>query len=634
MPIKIKCPKCQQTLTANDNLAGKRANCPKCKNPLTIPAASSASAPAGPRIQGSNGTAPSKPPAKPAPSHEDLENLAASLLSDEPKEGEKKQLDYVETTCPWCDELVKFDLALAGKQAQCPNPECKRIVKVPVPKDPSQRDWRATDARPAAARRDTDPAPEGAWGSTNKSVVSGDALRDAGVLPSKRPGLSRNQKISRMVSAAVGVILLGVGVVFALNWLGGKKQDKILAKALASVTGRDATTKAPEAGVVNLAAGRYHLARREPNSARPEKSGNNAALPQFALARGHFSADPKNAGGDAALADLLLTELNLAGGPKLVEDRARLSWRDTTQELVRTVQAVRDPRARADAVIQVTRKLTEMGEPGVIDDLMKLIGDGPNSPAVIGLEYLRADNKEAAKRVLGQVMSAYAKQAAPLPGIKLPSTVKLPPVTVEVVALAHAFGEEQKLPKVTEQGQLSVESIGKAVGLALQRGVGAGVQEAGKLDVPAQIEALTDIADLAQGEDAKKTAEEAVKVLTGKLGNKKIDGWVLVRLGRVAQAVGLDEETLLAIANRNRDPNLRAWGQYQVFRTRLAGTSGKAEESMLDVVEAGTIAAGLARVDLATHNTKQDKDYADKIEDWKENQRGFGYVGVALGLQK
>src|SRR5207248_2706580 len=80
--------------------------------------------------------------------------------------------------CPNCIEQVAVDAKFAGKQAPCPN--CRRVVRVPQLADPRARDWRAADARPTLAKRDTDAAVEGAWGSTTTtSVVSRDALAEA-----------------------------------------------------------------------------------------------------------------------------------------------------------------------------------------------------------------------------------------------------------------------------------------------------------------------------------------------------------------------------------------------------------------------------------------------------------------------
>src|SRR5207245_717253 len=192
MPIRFKCPnpKCQKVLTAKDQQAGKKVACPACKQVLTIPGASSGPARAS--------KAPAEPEAAPttdgvtattngAPA--DVDELAMSLLADEPKPAAPvEQPKTLTITCPYCDEEVQFDIALAGKQAPCPNPECRRIIKVPQLTKQEKVDWRTTaSGLPSAARRPTEPTPEGAWGSTHKSYVSKEALEEAEALPSQQP---------------------------------------------------------------------------------------------------------------------------------------------------------------------------------------------------------------------------------------------------------------------------------------------------------------------------------------------------------------------------------------------------------------------------------------------------------------
>jgi len=61
MPIKVQCA-CGKSFAAKDELAGKTVKCPACQQPLKIPGASPASAPAKPAAK----PAAAKPAAKPA----------------------------------------------------------------------------------------------------------------------------------------------------------------------------------------------------------------------------------------------------------------------------------------------------------------------------------------------------------------------------------------------------------------------------------------------------------------------------------------------------------------------------------------------------------------------------------------
>src|SRR5262245_48936354 len=183
MAIKIKCPSCQKVLNVKDSMAGKRGACPNCKFMLSIPAAAPpASAPP------STPAAPSRPPAAPPPSPpppaappEDTESVIAAMLGDEKKNGPVETPKTVEFNCPMCDEPVKMGVAMAAKQVPCP--ECRRVIKVPLPKQPDKIDWRQAHNRPAGARADNQPAPEGAWGTTvSRGIVSQESLEEAGAL--------------------------------------------------------------------------------------------------------------------------------------------------------------------------------------------------------------------------------------------------------------------------------------------------------------------------------------------------------------------------------------------------------------------------------------------------------------------
>src|SRR5262245_39696882 len=75
MPQIIRCPHCQKTMQAPDNVAGKRLQCPSCKQPFMVPGAPPPAPPpaasAGASSTGAMPTVPSKPPqatgAKPVP---------------------------------------------------------------------------------------------------------------------------------------------------------------------------------------------------------------------------------------------------------------------------------------------------------------------------------------------------------------------------------------------------------------------------------------------------------------------------------------------------------------------------------------------------------------------------------------
>ncbi len=655
MSIKIRCPNCNKALSINESMAGKRAACPACKTVLTIPSPSPATAPAATAPVAAKAPpaprpAAAKPPAAPRPAPkaapapetpppEDIENLAASLLADEPKPETLEAPKTIDFDCPMCGEPIKMDVAMAGKQGPCP--ECKRIIKVPRLQAQQKLDWRNAPNKPTGARLDTEPEPEGAWGTaTARGVVSRESLEEAGALPDTRDPVTVRQWIGRGMTATAVLVLLIGGTVFALSFFGAKKQEAALAKAMAAVTGKDATLKGPWAGIIHLQAARYHLNRNEKDSVSPEK-GDKGARQQLTLARGKLAigaAETANPERDALLIEVALAQLDMGGTAKAVDERRKLTWPEVRAEVLKTLQAIRPPEgkdapeARIEAVRRVTRRLIELDQATLAEDLARQLGDGPVSAAVAGLEFLRAGNTEAATRLNTIVLSFY-REEKPAPGE--PKKV-LPLLTVDVVALASALVSEKEVPLPTGVKQTEIAEIGKAAGLAALGRVEEGRVLARKLrTVSLRLEALIAVADAAKDEDeARRTAEEAVQVVKGKLGDQRISPWVLARLVRLGLANRLDEADLKAVAQFiHKDEPLRGWVELQLFRAHLARESGKVDESLADSVGSDYLSHGLARIELVRHNMLKDNSSADAVEQWKDPLKPFGYLGIALGLQ-
>jgi hypothetical protein len=559
------------------------------------------------------------------------------MLADEPKEDNAPR-DVIEFVCQWCDETIKMDIALAGKQAPCPNPECRRIVKVPMPADPGKVAWRNAAAKPAGAKVDVE-APEGAW-APNRSIVSKESLEEAGALPDRQPPVGPRVWIARGMVATAVLLLLVIGTIKAIDWFAGKQQAKALAKAMAAVSGKEPSLRGPEAAIIRLAAGKYHLRRDEPRSALPDK-GEEGSVKQLELARGGLMGQNQgSAEADALLSEVALAQLELIGSGKAVEERRRLPAKDVLREVVRTLQAIRQPdggkvpEGRSEALRLVARRLAQ-SEAGLVDDLARQIGDGPFSLAVAGLELVRAGQNDLAKKLLDQVLPLYRREPPPKDtpaGAEPPKQAPPPPLTPEVVALAVALDRQKDLPKI-EGAQKDIEQMGKAIATAL-RSPAEARQEAGKLRTPAlKIEGLVAVADMSKEDsEAKSAIDAAADLVTGALGEQVISPWVLVRLVRVGAPCGAGEEKLLAVAGRIRDPALRGWAQLQVFRARLKG-AGKVEDAAADLVEKTSLSHRLARVELARHNTLKDKDNAKAVDEWPDALKPYGHAGVALGLQ-
>src|SRR5579862_9596495 len=216
MPIRIKCTKCQTILGVKDSLAGKKVNCPKCRFVLSVPAPKPAA------------------PAAATPRPEDVEALALSTLAEEAPKPAVVQM--VEFECPFCAEMVKLSAELAGKQTPCPNPECKRIVKVPLLKSDKPKDWRQTDPRAAMAGLLKDGAePDSAWSSAQKMRVSTEALVEAKALPIKKAPVTTATWVRRGVLATVALLVLAGGTWFMICRMSTDRFEGALNEALEQV---------------------------------------------------------------------------------------------------------------------------------------------------------------------------------------------------------------------------------------------------------------------------------------------------------------------------------------------------------------------------------------------------------------
>jgi hypothetical protein len=603
MPIKFKCPNpsCQKTLSVKDQLAGKKAACPACKKVLTIPTPPTVATPA------------------PAVSGQDAEALAASFLADEPKAAAEEPTT-IDFTCPYCDEELHLNGELAGKQAPCP--ECKRIVKVPQLVKQQKADWRGGAAGiPSGARRDTEPAPEGAWGSTTKTVVSGEALEEAGALASqRREPVTLARWIMRGMLAAAGVGVLVVGVLLVKSWLGGKQQKTMLDKAMEALSTNKVTGAA--GAVIHMGAGQYHLRRNEKDSIKPDK-GDRGAKNQFEAARNRLRDRTPDC--DALLVELALAQLGMAGSSAEVAEGKRMTWADALKEAGLTLLAIREPQQRAQGLRRLTRLLIKKEQAPLARDLARQLGGGPEAFAVVALEYLRANQKEDAAKLLKAIRPSLKPQKGPA-GKPLPV-----PLSVDVVALMVAFSEDKDVPEPKEGALKDVVTVGKAAGLAWR-----GQPEQSRKVAEKASSSLVRLEALVAAADAPSAETEALTGEAIALAEKteSLPGWLMVRLVREGLHANVSEERLLGLAQRlaPKDP-MRGWVEMPVFRARLARAEGKAEESLLELVDKGSLAHAQACVELAQHNTLKDKDTDKAVDKWDESLRPFGYIGVALGLQ-
>ena len=174
--IKFRCPHCKKPLSVRDHLAGKKANCPACKKPMRIP------------TPGAPATAGSAKPGAPEEvrSEAELEQLAAAALGDESSgNGAAAETATIDFSCEYCETTIQAPRSEAGKRMQCPNPECRSLVKVPNPTEDKPKDWRelAKKGPAAAIINQPEKIDEAAWGThTDQTKAHKEGLIEAGVI--------------------------------------------------------------------------------------------------------------------------------------------------------------------------------------------------------------------------------------------------------------------------------------------------------------------------------------------------------------------------------------------------------------------------------------------------------------------
>ncbi len=613
MSIKFSCPHCHKELNVKDHAAGKRAPCPACKKILTVPA----------------------PISRPA----DIEELAAAAFSEQPPApAPDRPTATIAFTCFFCDTKVQVSAELAGKQTSCP--ECRRIVKVPALQKQDPKDWRKVDTRlPAGARRDTEPAPEGTWGTGSVGTVSHQALLEAAALPQVRKRWTSRQwtKLGAAVAACVGVI--GIASWIIIHRLGQSRQTEALAKALQSV---DAEGKVGFETVaeVRRAAGEYYL--------RADRA--DLANAQFQMARAAIRTNEKADANeqDLMLIDLARSQVELGGDKTDVQNGARLKWDEAQNEVRQTLQLLHSAEGRIEAVRQVGRILISKGQGARVAPLASLAPkETPGLLALVGLEMLQANPDDAKTRKLVEQLAQQAQDRLPKraaqKGDKKPAG---PPPPASLIALWLALGKLDKAKELAPPPAKDTHIVDPAILVGYVEGfarhgdlkiASAAAREAGsaKDRLPALVAVAAVALDNNQADAARSDLQEALKSVNDP-GARAVSPWLRLRLVRLSLQAGLEADRVKAMADTIDDKALRGRAHFEVLRSKLAATKNQSDDSILSALGKDTLSYGLAMEALARHNTRTGDGSAvlKAVDGWEpEKLRPFGYVGVALGQQ-
>lgn len=697
MPIKFSCPHCNKGLSVKEQLAGKKGICPECKKVVVIPglptppvtpsaaapapAPSTQQAPKAPTTASRAPSAPSKataapakapatspkttgtapraptpvnkapspaspkasppkaspPPPAPPPRPEEVDAEAAALFSDEPAKPveESKTVDF---NCPFCDEALHLDAELAGKKTSCP--ECKRIIKVPELVKADPKDWRqAQDYQgPSGARRPTEPAPEGAWGSSTAKGVSQETIVGAGLAPVKRPPVPLQRRIILGTLAVAFVLALGYGGLSLYRWFGRNKEEKALREALVYADSDGARAKMGPTGqaALHTSIASFYLQQKSPEGGSKAREHLNKALSLLQNA-------PKDQGKrdlldqpDAALLDLAHAYLELGDGQAIGDLDSKKGWDDTHRALQATLLAIGSDKARVEAVRQVIRGLVAHSQTARVLPLVATLYQTLPDEKLAGLsasalELLDSGHKEEAEQLASQVLAAFpAPEAVKKAKAKDPKKkITIPPLESGAVALALAL-QKQDVPKPTDSlKERQRDLIGQAEGLARQGDLDKALKQAQEAPTKAvRFEALLAMAGATKD---RRALDEAVELAPQLKERSELD-WLFVRLITIGSEKGVAEDRLLNAADAIKDRALRARAQLLLLRARLKSDK-PVEEAEVDKIDPHYVAHALGRQVLAQQKVRQDSGWAKTVEGWTEPVRAFGFLGVALGLQ-
>jgi hypothetical protein len=588
MPIHLECPnpKCKVKLTIKDHLAGKRALCPKCKHPILIPAPV------------------------------DLEALAAAALGDDPA-ARSSQATTIDFTCPFCDEELHLPREMGGKQTSCPNVECRRIIKVPMPKEERPEDWRSLKRTgPTGAKENVEaPRLEGAW-DTARSTVSGEALVEAGAIEEEKEPVTAAQWVRRGVAATAAGLLL-VASVLGVNWyLSSSHLQSLLEQGLSYADAKSSLPLEWKAALETSAAA-YYL----------DDGKQEEAFKHLSLARSLLTLSPAGTERDAGLRDVALAQTRLAGGP-------------TQEELRRTLDGIGDEDARLGIYREVLGTLLAAKREEVAVALIQRFGKEQPKSVPKQVEVKSPPDDES-----GDEQPKAAAKPAPKKQPPPPITISLIPSQRIALDVALDKAARAKLMKACptdpKESPELITRLGYAEGLArldnFAQAQGLARMPGPRLDRLRTWLALSDIARAAgNSEMAARCAREALTLFEAEFKKARLSPWHVWQMARtVARSVG-DEAQAKELADSIQDKSLRGRAQLELLQPYLEGTKGRVELSAIDskVSDKKTLAYGLAMAAMARHNSRNGLGGDEqRVTDLSEEIRPFVLLGAAAGTR-
>jgi len=582
MAIRFKCPHCEKSLAVKDHLAGKKGACPACKQALVIP--------------------------EPV----DMEALAAAALTENAAEAAKEAAEelatqFVDFTCPFCDEELHLPAAEAGKKSQCP--ECRRIIKIPLPDEGKPKDWRDLIKKgPSAALINQPEQLDDAWGTEVKTRVSGVALEEAGALPEKR---------AEPVGAAVWIKRIfwtGVvcGGVYLLYIVAQQRRSDTLEKDAIKVGMAYVDPKDKSGGKSKLAPLQTAEVYRCLGELYIGKNKRRDAMKCFRKARAVLGdvSQTSAVDQDFFLSELCESIVRMGGEEKSVVDGSRYGWiEEIQQELTSTLQAMKTEEGKAMALRRLGTLLMDKKQPELAWSLASaLAASGPRLQAQ-QIAQLVGSDKTAPKGSLQP------------PNLK---TISGPMPYAERLAYTEANVRKGNFDEALEI---------------------AGYRFKSQISGPERMEASLGAAQLLllkptedQARQAQRYFQEALAAYDNLKG--RASPWLTLQLVRVGYLLGEDEK--VKDAAKRLDGAFQNRAQLERVLAKIARAKEPIPLEFLDGIEIDTKAdkdkntLALAWSHLARHNTRLGKgpqisERAAALND--ENLRPFLILGRALGLQ-
>lgn len=615
MAIAIKCPHCQTGYSLKDDLAGKRVTCRTCRKPFPVPA-------------------PVAAPANPA----DADAMAAAAFADEQPPPAVKAVETaaIKVKCPHCDFENSFEASLAGKNRPCQNDECRKILKVPLPKKVDPKDWRKAGADKPSAAKAEDPGFEGAWSASAATAVSRDALKRAEAIGvDEEEPRSPWQKIKFGVLALAVLGLIGFGVVWGVHKWSAKQQRGTMELALEYIDPKskkpaDAKLPAEPARLIAWQAGVYELSKQNAAAARKHLDE----------ARTLGTQSPEKT---AAMIEMAAAYSDLGGSKDEADRNVRQEWDKekvftNLRAMVGQLSAPGDDGrdARSYAMHLLARRLIKRGQEVRAEQLAKSItsDDAPEMLGAVGLELLAQGQRDKAEQIALSTDNLQNREIAPS---LLALWLALGSADADPAKAKSALDKATKIAPPPGNGELTrMVRVGYAEGLARQ----GKLNEARTLawrngDAIDRLRAGAAVA--AAVVDSKPGDHDDLKAcalfLEGELKGRQVPLWLMMRLTQLSARAGradLGEKFAATIA----DPGLKAWAQLLALRAKLKATEGRASEDLAkDVGTPKQLANSMAYSAIARHNARAGSASAEtkEVRDWPvEQTRPFGYAGIAL----